>query len=77
MDKEWVAVICRIYPQGVKYNSKTGEYCKRYILERICGQEEVPITEAQLEEQEGKTKISPGLDAGMAGGAGKQSRGKD
>jgi len=45
-------------------------------LERIHAQE-VPLTEAQLEEQEGKTKVSPGLDASVASRAAKQDRGKD
>lgn len=74
MDKEWVAVICRIYPDG--YRCVRGLTRKMVRLERIHGQE-VSLTETQLEEQEGTAKVSPGLDAGVAGGAGKQDRGKD
>ena len=45
-------------------------------LERIHGQE-VPLAEAQLEEQEGEAYVSPGLDASVAGGARKQNSRKD
>jgi len=74
LDKEWVAVIARIYPAG--YKNKDGWSRKMVRLERIHGQE-VPLAEAQLEEQEGEAYVSPGLDASVAGGARKQNSRKD